>query len=166
MELLSFGIRIFLDRTHENRINHFLFAFNVSIALLGIITIRFVDVNDPMDRVSPHLEIERDNDVVIARLTIKSLDALITQDVGNALQRLVDQEGFRKVVINLKQVEYLISETLGRMVTLQTKLKAIRGELRLCHLQPFVAEKFQTTGLTKVIRIWDDEESALSAAWG
>ena len=118
-----------------------------------------------MDRVLPHLEIERDNDVVIVRLTIKSLDTLITQDFGNVLQRLVDQEGFRKVVINLKQVEYLISETLGRMVTLQTTLNAIRGELRLCHLQPFVAEKFLTTGLTKVFQIWDDEDSALSAVW-
>ena len=119
-----------------------------------------------MDRVLPHLEIERDNEVVIARLTMKSIDMLITQDVGDALHRLVDQEGFRKVIINLKQVEYLISETLGRMVTLQTKLNASCGELRLCHLQPFVAEKFQTTGLTKVFQIWDDEDSAQSAPWG
>jgi anti-anti-sigma factor len=122
-------------------------------------------VNELMDKELPHLEIERDNDVVIARLTIKSLDALITHHVGDALQRLVDEEGFRKVVINLKQVEYLISETLGRMVTLQTKMNGFCGELRLCHLQPFVAEKFLTTGLTKVFHIWDDEDSALSAAW-
>ena len=42
--------------------------------------------------------------------TSQFIDASITQDVGNALQRLVDQEGFRKVVINLKPVEYLVSE--------------------------------------------------------
>ena len=118
-----------------------------------------------MNRVLPNLEIERQNEVVIARLTIKSIDALTSQDIGDALQSLVDQEDFRKIIVNLKHVEYLISETLGRMVTLQTWLNEYRGELRLCHLQPFVAEKFQTTGLTKVFQIYDDEDTASSVPW-
>ena len=118
-----------------------------------------------MNRVFPHLEIEHYDEVVIARLTVKSIDTMITMSVSNSLQHLVDQEGFRKIIINFEQVEYLISEALGRLVTLQTKLNENRGELRLCHLQPFLAEKIQTTGLTEVFQIWDDEDSALSAPW-
>jgi anti-sigma B factor antagonist len=109
------------------------------------------------------IDIEEVGDVTIARfLDKKILDENNIQMIGNQLFGLVDEDGRKKIVLDFANVEYLSSAALGKLITMNNKVKAAKGKLRLCNIRPEILEVFTITKLNKVLEIKPDQEQALA----
>jgi anti-sigma B factor antagonist len=109
------------------------------------------------------LDIEEAGDVTIARFVDKKiLDENNIQVIGNQLYGLVEEDGRRKIVLDFTNVEYLSSAALGKLITLNNKVKSAKGKLRLCGIRPDIYEVFAITKLNTVFDIRDDRDQALA----
>ena len=115
-----------------------------------------------MATVHRSLDIEEIGDVTIARFIDKKiLDETNIQIIGNQLFGLVDEDGRQKIVLDFTNVEYLSSAALGKLITMDKKVKAAKGTLRLCSIRPEIYEVFAITKLNKLFKIYEDQEKAL-----
>lgn len=108
------------------------------------------------------VDVEDFGDVTVARFVDrKILDETNIQIVGNQLFSLVDDDGRKKIILDFNNVEYLSSAALGKLITLDKKVKTNGGALRLCNVRPEIYEVFAITRLNKLFRMYDDQEKAL-----
>ncbi|MEC7502471.1 MAG: STAS domain-containing protein [Planctomycetota bacterium] len=91
----------------------------------------------------------------------KILDESNIQEMGRELFELVEQKR-TKVLLNFVNVEFLSSAALGKLITLDKKLKAAKGQLKLSNIRPEIYEVFAITRLNKLFDIHDDEADALA----
>jgi len=106
------------------------------------------------------LDIDEVGDVTIAKFVDKKiLDETNIQIIGNQLFGLVDEDARDKIILDFTNVEYLSSAALGKLITMQKKVK--KGQLRLCSIRPDIYEVFAITKLNKLFDIYDDQEKAL-----
>jgi anti-sigma B factor antagonist len=109
------------------------------------------------------IEVEEVNGVTVARFTDKKiLDESNIQIIGNQLFSLIDDDHRKKVVLDFANVEYLSSAALGKLITLDKKVKADKGELRLCTIRKDILEVFKITRLDKLFKIFDTRDKALA----
>jgi anti-sigma B factor antagonist len=69
--------------------------------------------------------------------------------------------GAKKVVLNLKEVEFVDSSGMGEMVRCHMVIRKQGGQLKLANLSKMVNELLQATAMNKVFDIQADEDSAL-----
>mgnify|MGYP000142817214 FL=1 len=91
----------------------------------------------------------------------KILDESNIQEMGRELFELVEQKR-AKILLNFMNVEFLSSAALGKLITLDKKLKAAKGQLKLSSIRPEIYEVFAITRLNKLFDIHDDEADALA----
>ena len=108
------------------------------------------------------LDIEEVGDVTIAKfIDRKILDENNIQIIGNQLFGLVDEEARTKIILDFSNVEYLSSAALGKLITMEKKVKTAKGKLRLCCIRPEIYEVFAITKLNRLFKIYEDQERAL-----
>ena len=108
------------------------------------------------------LDIEEIGDITVVRFVDKKiLDEPNIQIIGNQLFGLVDEDHREKILLDFDNVEYLSSAALGKLITLDKKVKNAKSKLRLCSIKPDIYEVFQITKLTKLFQIFDTQEQAL-----
>jgi anti-sigma B factor antagonist len=108
------------------------------------------------------LDIEDINGVTVAKFIDKKiLDEGNIQIIGNQLFGMVDTDGRKKIVLDFANVEYLSSAALGKLITMDKKVKAAKGKLRLCNIRPDIYEVFAITRLNKLFDIRETQEQAL-----
>ena len=83
--------------------------------------------------------------------------------VGLELFGLVELENRKSVLLNFTGVEFLSSAALGKLITLDRKMKTHKGRLKMSNIRPEILEVFQITKLNKVFDIRKDEAEAISA---
>ena len=111
-----------------------------------------------------HIEVGEVGDVTVVRfLDRKILEESSIQELGNELFRLVEDEKKSKLVLNFTKVDFLSSAALGKLITLDKKVKAASGKLKLSNIRPEIYEVFKITRLNTTLDIKDDEADALSA---
>jgi anti-sigma B factor antagonist len=110
------------------------------------------------------LEVEDIGDVTVVNFVDKKiLDEQNIQVIGEQLFSLVDESGRHKILLNFGNVEYLSSAALGKLITLNKKVQAVKGKLLLCNIAPQIYEVFEITKLDKFFKIFKDEQSALQS---
>lgn len=108
------------------------------------------------------LDIDEVGDVTIAKFIDKKiLDEGNIQIIGNQLFGLVEEDGRQKIVLDFANVEYLSSAALGKLITLDKKVKSAKGKLRLCSVRPDIYEVFAITKLNKLFDMYENQEKAL-----
>ena len=108
------------------------------------------------------IDIEEVDGVTVAKFTDKKiLDEANIQVIGNNLFALVDEDGRRKIVLDFTLVEYLSSAALGKLITLDKKVKQAKAKLRLCGIRPEIYEVFAITRLDKIFDITPTQAEAL-----
>jgi anti-sigma B factor antagonist len=117
---------------------------------------------DPTNQLGEILETERRGPVVVARLLVPRINADNVDEISKKLLALADNPAVKKIVLNLGQVKFLFSTALGTLVSLEKKLQAHGGSLRLCCLQPVVRETLESAGLTILLAVFADEQAALA----
>ncbi len=93
----------------------------------------------------------------------KILDELNIQELGQELFQLVEEDNKTRLLLNFQQVEFLSSAALGKLITLDKKVKAHGGKMKMCNIRPEIYEVFAITKLNKLFDIKDDEADALAA---
>ena len=99
---------------------------------------------------------------IITFVDKKILDETNIQDIGDELFELVEKHYKVKLLLNFENVEYLSSAALGKLITLNKKVKAENGKLKLCAIRPQIYDVFKITKLNKLFEIHDTEERALA----
>ena len=70
----------------------------------------------------------------------------------------------KDVVIEASSLTYLSSAGLRALFRLSKTLDRLDRNLRLCSLQPYIREVFEIIGFDRVIKIYSDVPSALTAS--
>ena len=110
------------------------------------------------------IDVSRVGDVSVVRFQDrKVLDEAAIQELGLELFGLVEQENRKAILLNFTGVEFLSSAALGKLITLDRKVKAHKGRLKLCEIRPEILEVFQITKLNKVFDIRAEEAEAIAA---
>jgi anti-sigma B factor antagonist len=93
----------------------------------------------------------------------KILDEANIQELGQELFQLVEEKGKKNLLLNFSSVEFLSSAALGKLITLDRKVKAHAGRLKLSNIRPEIYEVFKITRLNKLFDVKDDEAEALAS---
>ncbi|MFM9024482.1 MAG: STAS domain-containing protein [Planctomycetaceae bacterium] len=110
------------------------------------------------------IDVSKVGDVSVVRFVDKKiLDEAGIQELGAELFGLVEHDNRRSIVLNFSDVEFLSSAALGKLITLDRKVKAAKGRLKMSNIRPEVLEVFQITKLNKVFDIRGEEAEAVSA---
>ena len=110
------------------------------------------------------LSVSEVGDVTVVRFVDqKILDEARIQQLGQELFNLVEVDGRSKILLNFSSVEFLSSAALGKLITLDKKVKGQGGALKLSNIRPEIYEVFAITKLNKLFDIKDNEVDALAA---
>lgn len=104
-----------------------------------------------------------DGVTVVSFAQSRIVDEVLIQELGDAFDRLVAEQGLMRLLLNFGNVEYLSSAMLGKLVALRARLIAAKGSLVLCSIKGELMIPFEASGLDKVFKICKDEQSALKA---
>ena len=84
-------------------------------------------------------------------------------ELGAELFSLVEQDNRRSLLLDFADVDFLSSAALGKLITLDRKVKSAQGRLKMCNIKPEILEVFQITKLNKVFDIRAGEAEAIAA---
>jgi anti-sigma B factor antagonist len=107
------------------------------------------------------------NTRLVNGVTIVDLSGRIVLGDGSAgLRDLVHNlvsEGNKKILLNLRNVDYIDSSGLGELVSAFTSMRSQGGELKLLNLTTRVRALLQVTKLLTVFDITDDEATSVKS---
>jgi anti-sigma B factor antagonist len=106
----------------------------------------------------------------IGEIAVLDISGRITLGEGNVMLREIVRElaenGNKKIVLNLGEVQYIDSSGVGELVKTHTTVRNQGGQLRLVNLNKRVHDLLQLTRLSAVFDIDGDEAGAISAMRG
>lgn len=105
-----------------------------------------------------------EGDVLVVRFNVgKILDNTQIDDIGQDLVEALTMATGKKLLLDFRDVTFMSSAMVSKLVTLNTKCKAAGVKLVLCEMSVGVYEIFKITRLTKVFDIHDKKEAALAS---
>ena len=104
---------------------------------------------------------------LVGGVTIVDLYGRIVLGEGSAgvrdLVRNLIKQGNKKILLNLRDVDYIDSYGLGELVSAFTSARSQGGELKLLNLTKRVRALLQITKLSTVFDITDDEAASVKS---
>lgn len=91
------------------------------------------------------------------------LDEMHIAQIGKDLQELVAKASTPKMVIDFRNVTNMSSSALGMLITLHKRVREANGQLRLCNIQPAIAEVFKITRLNEIFQIAGNQDEAVQS---
>jgi len=115
----------------------------------------------PHDPASP-VAIQSISNIKIVEFTVPQiLDQLVIDRAQDELTAVIDKAGQPKMIISFEGVGGISSSMLGTLITLNNKITAMKGELRLAHIDPQLMTVFKITNLHKLLKIYKTTDEAL-----
>ncbi len=110
------------------------------------------------------LDVSEVGDVTVVRFRDhKIIEDINIQELGQELFRLIEADSRDRLLLDFSAVDFLSSAALGKLITLDKKMKAHGGILKLSNIRPEIFEVFAITKLTRLFDIRKDEADALAA---
>jgi anti-sigma B factor antagonist len=101
----------------------------------------------------------------IGEISIVDFSGKITLGEGSAVVRKMVRQlldnGNRKILLNLADVDYIDSSGIGELVSAYTAVRNVDGEMKLLQLTRRVHDILQITRLFTVFDVQSDEDAAL-----
>ena len=118
-----------------------------------------------MERCFKYFSLEPRGTNCVVRLIPLEYDEAMLEPMGAEIARLLDEEGYRNLVLALgpNDPDCLHSVFLAKLLNLKKRLEAQGGELLLTNLSEHTRSVLQIVGLEKHFRYYDDPEAALKA---
>lgn len=91
------------------------------------------------------------------------LDEGNIQQIGEEINRIVEDEPTPKLLISFANVDHLSSAALGTLITVHNKVKSRGGQLRLAEIDPQIYEVFAITKLNKLFDIHENVDQAAAS---
>src|SRR2546423_14230438 len=96
------------------------------------------------------LETESAADVIFVRFKHKSLGEPTTPALDEELSALFHRTGRHNLCLDFGGVQFVSSDCLGKLISLNKKMNTAGRHLILCNLDPLVYEVFEVTRLTSI----------------
>jgi anti-sigma B factor antagonist len=103
----------------------------------------------------------RSRDGIVTIEIIGVLDTNTSPEAESVIGNLLEQ-GHNRLIINLKDTDYLSSSGLRVLLATAKKLWAIQGKLKICRPNQIVKEILDTSGFSMILDVRESEEQALS----
>lgn len=101
--------------------------------------------------------------VTLQLVSVKGyLDSSTFQDLQDHLHDLID-EGDCRVIVEFGELNYISSAGLGVLMGMLQEAREKSGDLKLANMSNKVRNLFDMLGFSRLIRIYDDVESAKQA---
>jgi anti-sigma B factor antagonist len=101
---------------------------------------------------------------VVEFRTPSLMDPLELQAIGDALYHMIDAQDKRHIILDFSQVEFLSSQAIGILLTMNKKLGALKGsKLILCGVGARLTELLRITRLDKLLTIKKSQKEAVDA---
>ena len=112
---------------------------------------------------SEHFTVQNfDKYTVVEFRTASLMDPIMLEEIGSQLYRLVDDEDRRKLVLDFEKVQYLSSQAIGIVLTLNKKLAALRhSKLVLCGVGPKLMDLLKITRLDRILTVKPTQQEAV-----
>ena len=82
------------------------------------------------------IDVSKLGDVTVVRFVDKKiLEEASIQELGAELFGLVEQDNRKAILLEFGNVEFLSSAALGKLITLDRKVKTHKGRLKLCGIR-------------------------------
>jgi anti-anti-sigma regulatory factor len=108
------------------------------------------------------LEVETVGEIAVVRFTCRQiLSEGMIEIIARQLSGLVEQEGFRKIVLNFERLDRMATAILGKLIRLHLKLRVLGGWLVFCKIPRHLYEIFSILRLPRVLAIFVAEPEAL-----
>jgi anti-sigma B factor antagonist len=107
---------------------------------------------------------ETKEDVLIVRIDEPRVDTNVAPEFKTEILRLVQDEGQKKILIDLKKVDYVDSSGLGALLFGQRQAKTNSGTMKLLvNLNSKVVSLIRIAKLNNVLEGFDDEDEAIAS---
>lgn len=103
---------------------------------------------------------EANEDVLIERVNLSRATLKEAEEFKNTLS-LDIQAGWRKLVVDLSDCEFIDSTFLGALVISLKKITSLGGDLRLVGFQPAVHSMFELTRMDRVFESFKSKDEAV-----
>jgi len=105
-----------------------------------------------------------EGDVLIAYFQdVRIIDETRIQSLGQELNELVGNSETKKIVLNFRNVSFMSSAMIGKLIQFGKKCKSIDVQLRFCNINENIEQVFTLMKLEKVFHIDKDEEKSLAS---
>ncbi len=91
------------------------------------------------------------------------LDEANIQLIGEEMTSIIEASPRPKLLISFTNVDHLSSAALGTLITVNNRVKAASGQLRLSDIDPQIYEVFVITKLNKLFEIHESAADALKS---
>jgi len=88
------------------------------------------------------------------------LDEGNVRSISDEIAAIIEAEPKPRMVISFANVEHLSSAALGALITLNNRIRARSGQLRLSNINPQIYEVFAITRLHTILQIHPTNEDA------
>lgn len=113
---------------------------------------------------SPRLLVESIHGVTVATIAdAEILTEEAIEDLNDQLRELIDGLSPARVLLNFREVRLMSSSVLAVLLKFGRRLAEVKGELKLCCLDPNVMQAFRITRFDRLFAIYDEEALALDA---
>lgn len=106
---------------------------------------------------------ERSGITCIGFIDRNILDEANIQRIGEEISRVIDAQVQPRILINFENVDHLSSAALGTLITVNDRVRAKDGQLRLACIDPQIHKVFVITKLINLFQIHDTLEDALKS---
>lgn len=106
--------------------------------------------------------VDRAGDRIVSFRSKRLIDEMTIRDLGRDLLALAEGETGR-LILNFQGVETIASTMLGKLITLDRKLRERGQRLVLCRLEPSLQDVFRVSNLDAFFPIHASEEEAIAA---
>lgn len=89
------------------------------------------------------------------------LDTGTAQDVQKQLAALIDQ-GRTRLLLDFEKLDFITSAGLRVLLATTKRLRGMGGDLRVCNLNEAVAEVFDISGFSSLLRVFGTRAEALA----
>ncbi len=113
------------------------------------------------------MTVEQVGNVAIVTFTIKKLlDKMVIQIISDQLFALINEDECEKIVIDFRHVEYLSSDSYGRIITFDKMIRMTAKDYRLCNICSETYEVICITRLNRLLKFGDIDPDMLRSTQG
>lgn len=110
------------------------------------------------------LDIQEIGDLTVIRFRDPRItNPLEIEELGRQLYRVLEVKNCSKLVVDFSSVEFISSATIGKLISLNRKVKLCKSALRLCSMRPEVRDVFHFCNLDQVFAIYENPAAAIAS---
>jgi stage II sporulation protein AA (anti-sigma F factor antagonist) len=94
---------------------------------------------------------------------VGELDHHTAADLRQQVERIIEKDGVRHILLNLEDLSFMDSSGLGVILGRYKQITQLGGKMIICAISPTIYRLFELSGMFKILKIVESEEQALES---